>query len=147
MAYKHILAAIDFTEEADQVLKVATEVAADHGASLSILNVIKPLSHVYGSLDMPPPWSPSTQSFEAKAEQNALKQLNAEARKRGVEPANVYVRIGTPAHEIRDVAESLDMDLIVMGSHGRHGLGLLLGSTANGVLHWVKGDVLTVRIH
>ena len=37
-------------------------------------------------------------------------------------------------------------DLIVLGTHGRHGLGLLLGSTASGVLHGCPCDVLTVRI-
>jgi universal stress protein A len=146
MAYKRILAAVDSTEEADQVLKVAIDVATEHDASLSILNVIKPLSQVYGGLDMAP-ISQSNLSFEAEAEQNALKQLTAKAKKIGVEPANVQVRIGTPAHEIHDMVESLDMDLIVIGTHGRHGLGRLLGSTANAVLHGVKCDVLTVRIH
>ena len=37
-------------------------------------------------------------------------------------------------------------DLIVVGSHGRHGLALLLGSTANGVLHGATCDVLAVRV-
>jgi len=37
-------------------------------------------------------------------------------------------------------------DLIVVGSHGRHGLSLLLGSTANAVLHGAPCDVLAVRI-
>ncbi|MEO1899758.1 MAG: universal stress protein, partial [Methylococcales bacterium] len=37
-------------------------------------------------------------------------------------------------------------DLIVVGSHGRHGLALLLGSTANGVLHHAVCDVLAVRL-
>ncbi len=146
MAYKHILAAVDLTEEADQVLKVATEVTADHGASLSILSVIKPLAHVYGGLDMAA-LTQGNLAFETEAKQSAQKQLTEEAKKRGVDPANVHVRVGAPAVEIRDAAESLDVDLIVMGTHGRHGLGLLLGSTANGVLHGVKCDVLTVRIH
>jgi universal stress protein A len=44
------------------------------------------------------------------------------------------------------MAEELGVDLIVMGTHGRHGLGLLLGSTATGVLHGCPCDVLTVRI-
>jgi universal stress protein A len=38
------------------------------------------------------------------------------------------------------------MDLVVVGSHGRHGLSLLLGSTANGVLHGAGCDVLAVRV-
>ncbi len=54
MPYKHILAAVDLTEEADQVFQAATGVAAEHGATLSILSVIKPLAHVYGGLDMAP---------------------------------------------------------------------------------------------
>ena len=37
-------------------------------------------------------------------------------------------------------------DVIVVGSHGKHGLALLLGSTANGVLHGANRDVLAVRV-
>ena len=44
------------------------------------------------------------------------------------------------------MAEELGTDLIVVGSHGRHGLALLMGSTANGVLHGANCDVLAVRV-
>lgn len=44
------------------------------------------------------------------------------------------------------MAEEQKADLIVIGSHGRHGLGRLLGSTANGVLQGAPCDVLAVRI-
>ncbi len=43
-------------------------------------------------------------------------------------------------------AKQDNIDLIVVGSHGRHGLALLLGSTANGVLHGANCDVLAVRV-
>jgi universal stress protein A len=56
------------------------------------------------------------------------------------------VALGAPAHEIRAAAEEVGADLIVLGTHGRHGLGLLLGSTANGVLHGATSDVLAVRV-
>jgi universal stress protein A len=64
-----------------------------------------------------------------------------------VPEARQFTPIGHAATEIQRVARDLDADLIVIGTHGRHGLGLLLGSTANGVLHGVKRDVLAVRVH
>jgi universal stress protein A len=39
------------------------------------------------------------------------------------------------------------MDLIIIGSHGRHGIRILLGSTANAILHSAKCDVLAVRVY
>ncbi|MCZ6869325.1 MAG: universal stress protein, partial [Gammaproteobacteria bacterium] len=57
-----------------------------------------------------------------------------------------HVCVGNPASEIHRLSEAEGVDLVVMGTHGRHGLGLLLGSTANAVLHGVKCDVLAVRI-
>jgi universal stress protein A len=57
-----------------------------------------------------------------------------------------HLIFGRPEAEIHRVAEELEADLIVVGSHGRHGLALLLGSTANGVLHGAKTDVLAVRV-
>lgn len=64
----------------------------------------------------------------------------------GIPSDRVYLEQGNPATEIKAKAEQIQADLIVIGTHGRHGLGLLLGSTANGVLHGVECDVLTVRI-
>jgi len=53
---------------------------------------------------------------------------------------------GQPRQEIHRLADEQDCDLIVVGSHGRHGLALLLGSTANDVLHGAPCDVLAVRL-
>ena len=44
------------------------------------------------------------------------------------------------------MAKDIGADLIVVGSHGRYGLALLMGSTANGVLHGATCDVLAVRV-
>ena len=57
-----------------------------------------------------------------------------------------HLVVGRPESEIHHVAEEIGADLIVVGSHGRHGLALLMGSTANGVLHGSKCDVLAVRV-
>ncbi|BBI62758.1 hypothetical protein HSBAA_40640 [Vreelandella sulfidaeris] len=51
-----------------------------------------------------------------------------------------------PDTEIHRFAEEHGVDLIVVGSHGRHGFALLLGSTSTGVLHGAQCDVLAVRV-
>ena len=51
MAYKHVMAAVDLSDEANQVLAEAQRVAGDHGAKLSLITVVKPLTQVYGGLD------------------------------------------------------------------------------------------------
>jgi universal stress protein A len=57
-----------------------------------------------------------------------------------------YIVTGHTESEIHRVAKEISADLIIVGSHGRHGLALLLGSTANGVLHGATCDVLAVRV-
>uniref|UniRef100_UPI0035614A7D universal stress protein n=1 Tax=Zhongshania sp. TaxID=1971902 RepID=UPI0035614A7D len=53
---------------------------------------------------------------------------------------------GRPDSQIHELAKTLEVDLVIVGSHGRKGLALLLGSTANGVLHGADCDVLAVRV-
>jgi universal stress protein A len=57
-----------------------------------------------------------------------------------------HLTYGQPRQEIHQLAKDQKCDLIVVGSHGRHGLALLLGSTANDVLHGAPCDVLAVRL-
>ena len=76
----------------------------------------------------------------------AKKRLAKLAEKLGVTEDRLWLEMGSPKTEIIRVAEENKVDLIVVGSHGRHGLGLLLGSTANGVLHHATCDVLAVRL-
>jgi universal stress protein A len=57
-----------------------------------------------------------------------------------------HLIFGRPESEIQRTADEFGADVIVVGSHGRHGLALLLGSTANGVLHGATCDVLAVRV-
>ena len=57
-----------------------------------------------------------------------------------------HLNYGQPRQEIHALAKAQNCDLIVVGSHGRHGLALLLGSTANDVLHGAPCDVLAVSL-
>lgn len=68
------------------------------------------------------------------------------AKEHNIPDKQIYAPIGSPIDEIHQLSERIKADLIVMGTHGQSGLKLLLGSTANGVLHGVKCDVLAVRI-
>jgi universal stress protein A len=56
------------------------------------------------------------------------------------------VLAGAAATEVRSKAEDIHADLIVIGSHGTAGWKLLLGSTANKVLHGASCDIMTVRV-
>lgn len=144
MAYRHILAAVDLSEESVQVLDRARAEADQHGARLSVLSVVKPLTQVYGGIDLAPLAGAGTLQEQALAQ--ARLRIADLARRHGVAAEDAHVLLGAPVHDIREFARNADADLIVIGTHGRHGLGLLLGSTANGVLHGVDRDVLVVRV-
>jgi len=145
MPYQHILAALDLSDESTQVLEKAQQLGQSNPAKVSAVTVVKPLTQVYGGLDMAP-IAGGTISFEEEALKQAKTQLAQQVSGYGIKDGDIYVVLGAPTHEIRQCASQLGADLIVMGTHGRHGLGLLLGSTANGVLHGVNCDVLAVRV-
>lgn len=140
-AYKRILLAIDLTEESRQVAASATAVADAFGAELHVIHVIEPLSLAYGG-DIPMDLS----SVQEQIHEQAKSHLAEFANGLGVPADRQYLIFGRPESEIHRVAESDAMDLVIVGSHGRHGLALLLGSTANGVLHGASCDVLAVRV-
>jgi universal stress protein A len=144
MAYRHILAAVDLSEESLQVLDRARVEADQHEARLSLLSVVKPLTQVYGGIDIAP--LAGVGSLQEQALEQAEARLQDLAGRYRVAAEDAHVLLGAPAHDIREFARTADVDLIVIGTHGRHGLGLLLGSTANAVLHGVDRDVMVVRV-
>ena len=64
----------------------------------------------------------------------------------GVPADKRLIEKGKPAKRIHKQVEALGVDLVIMGTHGRNGVQLLLGSTANAVLHGTRCDVLAVRV-
>jgi universal stress protein A len=146
MAYQHILIAVDLTDEAQEVFSAALNVAREQAnPRVSATTIIRPLARTYGGLDMAN--VVAGVPFEEEMRTQANDKLQALGAAFGVDAKDIYVRMGTPDVEIRSLADELKADLIVIGTHGRHGLGLLLGSTANAVLHGVACDVLVVKIH
>jgi len=78
--------------------------------------------------------------------QQASQQLQRFGETHGIPAERQHIVLGRPEVEIHSTAEEVGAELIVVGSHGRYGLALLMGSTANGVLHGASCDVLAVRV-
>ena len=143
-AYRHVLLATDFTDEALHVGARAKEIAQRYGARLTLVHVIEQVV-VSPGYDLLPVLPEVPDEVLQTSSQEALRRL---AERLEVQDAGQRVIIGVSTKEgILEAARELGADLIVIGSHGRHGLALLLGSTANAVLHGAPCDVLAVRIH
>jgi universal stress protein A len=138
-SYQNILVPIDIFSDYKIVLERALSLA-QKPAQLSLVFVTFP--HVYfdsygvgvGA------------DFVNNNQKNAKETLLELAEKHHIPEHQIYAPIGDPVDEIHNLSESIEADLIVMGTHGQSGLKLLLGSTANGVLHGVKCDVLAIKI-
>jgi len=139
--YRRIMLAVDLTEESNSVAERAVDLARLFAAELHIVHVIEPLSLAYGG-DIPMDLS----TVQDQIHEQAKSHLAEFAATLGVPPDRQHLIFGRPESEIQRTAQSVDADVIVVGSHGRHGLALLLGSTANGVLHGATCDVLAVRV-
>ncbi len=144
--YKTVLAAVDLSEESAQVIARAKAAGAED-AAVHLVHVQEPMDSVYLGVVPFGPVFPGMDEAEEKLREELQKRLDDWAKRFGLSDGNTHFRYGSPAHEIRTVAEELGADLIVIGTHGQKGVQLLLGSTANSVLHGVGRDVLAVRIH
>jgi len=139
--YKHIIAGLDLSEESPQVLQRATELAQACQATVSVAHVIEPLTFAYGG-DMPVDLSEVQEQLQLKAEQ----ELHRLTQHVDFPIQQEHVLVGQPATELHYLANQEGADLIIVGSHGRKGFALLLGSTSNSVLHGASCDVLAVRV-
>lgn len=139
--YKHILVAIDLSDEAELVLERAKELANFNDAKLTIVHVIEPLNIAYGS-DIPL----NVTSLEQEITAHAKKRISFLAEKFMIHNGETHIIYGKPEREVHKISENSGVDLIIVGSHGRHGLALILGSTSTSILHGACCDVLAVRV-
>ncbi|WP_158969120.1 universal stress protein [Paraglaciecola sp. L3A3] len=140
--YKNVLVAIDINSQYESVIQKALTIC-DSVDELSLLYIPMPSIYIqpylYGAnLDM----VEDTTRIELASE-----KLKGIAKQFGIAEEKVLLKVGEAGDEIKHIADKIKADLIVIGTHGRSGIKLLLGSTANSVLHGVKQDVLAVRIH
>lgn len=144
--YSKILAAIDLSDESATVVRRAVHVAGT-GSEVHLVFVQEPMDSVYLGVV---PYGPVFVGME-EVEEKLKAELKDRMQKLGQEfqvpESNQHILAGNPAPEIRRFADENDVDLVVLGTHGQKGVQLLLGSTANSVLHGVCCDVLAVRIY
>ena len=140
--YRHILCAVDLSDENVAVASRAAELARFYQAKLSLLHVVE-----YIPIDLANELVlPQQQEIEQQLVAQATAHLRSLASKMGIEPLHEAVVQGSTKSEIIEYAQANQVDLIVLGRHGRHGISRLLGSVANAVLHHATCDVLAVRI-
>ena len=142
--YQRVLLAVDFHSDNDEIVSKAQQVVADDGAELFLIHVNEPVAVAYATDGMS--WSDQIVQLESAIRKEAEKKMAELGDKLGVPAGNCLIREGKPSSEIHDACKEKEIDLVVLGTHGQHGLQLLLGSTANSVLHGVKCDVLCVRV-
>jgi universal stress protein A len=140
--YKDLLLAVDFAPETEPVVVRAQELRMHFQARLTLLHVVEHLPMSYsGDLVLPDDFDLERELLEV-----AKKQMGVLGARLDVPIEDRYIEIGTTGRTILRLAAERNVDLIVLGSHGRHGLAALLGSTARTVLNGAGCDVLAVRI-
>lgn len=142
--YIHILVAIDFSPSSDQILNKAADVAKRNNARLSLLHIVEYLPPIDTAYE--PTLANSWVIDEHKMINQAKNTLEKFAQKHQLENVGLHTLPGSPRYEITQFVNDNKCDLIVMGSHGRHGIRLLLGSTANAVLHDMPCDILAIKL-
>lgn len=140
--YRSILVGVDFSEATELVCERAAEFARGSEANLGLIHVLEPIvvDPVYDMVPAIPA------ELEVERTRQAREALNRLGERYGVPAERCWIESGITKTAILDKAAEVGVDLIVLGSHGRHGAGLLLGSTANAVLHGARCDVLAVRV-
>ncbi|MDC0535581.1 universal stress protein [Francisellaceae bacterium] len=136
MSYSNILVPINIYENYHHILNSAEQIAHKYNASLTLLMV----------LDTPFELVPMANDYQKALEDEAIKALKVATESLQIKSADTAIAAGTPHNEIIAHAKKNNNDLIVLGSHGKHGVKLILGSTSNAVLHHATCDVLTVHL-
>ena len=146
MEIRSILLPTDFSDCANYALSYAASLARTFGASIICVHVIEPMVPTvgYSGMTEPLPIADITDQLEYSAERE-LPKLAEREEVAGLKIEEMIVH-GEAASEIVRVAKERNVDLIVVSSHGRTGLGrILFGSTAEAVVRHASCPVLVVK--
>jgi universal stress protein A len=143
--YGKVLVAVDLSEESGAIISRALQVApAD--AEVHLVYVQEPMEAVYMGVVPYGPVFVGMDQVEDRLQAELKDKLAEWGKANGITADRTHFLSGSPAREIHRFAEENGVGLIVLGTHGQKGVQLLLGSTANAVLHGASCDVLAVRV-
>ena len=138
--YKKILVLLDLTEASEQIAAAGRKMAAYSNAAMVMLHVVEFIpAEPMGETLMP------SVQIEEDLVQRSKTKLGELSARLGLHAA-LRVEAGNKKTEILRVAKEEAVDLIVLGSRVRHGLGILVNFTEDTVLHAAHCDVLAVRL-
>ncbi len=139
--YKNMLLAVDLSDGTGEVAKRARQLQQLHGARLTVVHVVEYIPvEPMGEAVLP------AVNLEDDLVKQARRRLDDMLEEQGLSECDHEVIVGNVKSEIVRRARELESDLIVIGSHERHGLGVLVNFAEDAVLHAANCDVLAVRI-
>ena len=138
-----ILVPTDFSERSKKAVLYALRFAEQFGCEIALLYVVEPATPMIGA---PLAVEPFTDEDEFSMAEKDLAVLAAESHTNGAHSITSLVRVGHAPNEITKAAKDMDVDLIIIATHGytswRH---LCIGSTAERVVRTAPCPVLVVR--
>jgi universal stress protein A len=141
MSLKNIVLAVELSKNEQPLIKKALDYAARFKAKITLIHAIEHIISYGASYGVAVGFE-----IEEALLKNATTLMRKLGKKMDISEKNQVVMFGSAKYVILEEAKKIKADLIIVGSHGRHDLQLILGSTANAILHNAKCDVLAIRI-
>jgi nucleotide-binding universal stress UspA family protein len=142
--FKSILVPVDFSSHAQEAIRTAADLSVKYDASVTLVHVYQPVA--YALPDGYVLYTPKQLADLLSECEKLLASAKREAEAAGARRVEIHQLQGVAATEIIEFASGRGIDLIVMGTHGRTGIGhALLGSVAERVLRKAPCPVLTVK--
>lgn len=136
--YKTIVVPVDFSEASENAIKVAVEMAGET-SQVHVVHVLPPLEAISPAVV----WGDVTDLKRIESVKEYAAKFLLE---HGAAGAKTEVRLGSPGYEVTEYADEIQADLIIISSHGYHGLKrMLLGSVAEVVIRHAHCAVLVLR--
>lgn len=145
--YRQILVPVDGSETANKALQAALDLAKDSGGCVRVIHIIEDLAYA-GSYEQFGAYTEDLLNAIRTAGNDILQDAMMRAQSAGVEADRVLVDSvsGRLAEIVASAAREWNADLIVVGTHGRRGVGrMLLGSGAEQIIRLAPVPVLVIR--